>query len=373
MASRNSIGIIGAGLSGLVLGRALKARGLPAVVFERSQDAAAARHSYSITLLSSAYEPLLHLLGMDFDSFRRQVALDKSPIPEVDPKKTGLRVNRGRLEQLLEEQLDIQWNRSLVESHSTEDTIHLKFKDGSPFDTDLVVGCDGPVSTFRPLIAPNSPLKVHPFVVFNGKRHMKRDEFELIAKYFKGVNEVQSMPANVLLQAYINDSVAQSGQDVSISYTYSRPARGPNDPCHKPDRPTSGATKIPAEFWTELDAIQGELVEPFKTIFDKESVEDDRLLHWLMRSVMVSQDDIEKALRMHGVMIGDCLHATPILGSLGANLAIRDSLELATCIAGEGDLHENLKRFYAERYSSWARSVKDGEQRLAKMHESSAM
>lgn len=91
-------------------------------------------------------------------------------------------------------------------------------------------------------------------------------------------------------------------------WIYSRPAKDSNDPLFKPDRSTKEASDIPSELYDELD----------DTIFSKElnreSTEEDKILSWLMRSVRVSRDDLDK-LPTRAVLIGDSAHGTPILVS----------------------------------------------------------
>ena len=62
--------------------------------------------------------------------------------------------------------------------------------------------------------------------------------------------------------------------------------------------------------------------------------------------------------------MGDAVHAEPILGGEGANLAIEDGMRLAELIA-EG---KPLSHFYQERQDVWARSRKESKARIAAMH-----
>jgi 2-polyprenyl-6-methoxyphenol hydroxylase-like FAD-dependent oxidoreductase len=66
--------IIGAGLAGVTLGRALLERGIPVVLYDRATSAP--RHGYGISLHASTYRPLLNMLKMDEQTFRQNVAVD---------------------------------------------------------------------------------------------------------------------------------------------------------------------------------------------------------------------------------------------------------------------------------------------------------
>ena len=152
-----------------------------------------------------------------------------------------------------------------------------------------------------------------------------------------------------------------------MSYTYSRPARK-NDPLHKPDRQVSGATAIPGEFYIELQELK-QLPKPFNAIFDPVKVVNDRVLHWLMRSTLGSAADM-KRLTDHGVLlIGDAVHAMPILGGEGANTALKDGVDLAQHILCHGTPATSLQAFTNARHDSWKNGVEESEKRLAELHD----
>ena len=230
--------------------------------------------------------------------------------------------------------------------------------------TKSLVGCDGPHSMTRQSLTSGIELHVLPYVVFNGKRRISTTQFmSSLHKYMHDSVLIQTYKGDIRLEVSIND-IASSYVD--LSYNYSRPARttGSNrDPLHSPDRPVAGATSIPEEFYEELVALQG--LEPlFEAIFDAETVREDRVLHWLMRSVRPSQSEAHR-LASHGViLIGDAAHATPILGGEGANMAIRDGIELAEHITTSGtdawaDFSESRLRLWTELVESSERQIKD--------------
>ncbi|KAI1413341.1 hypothetical protein F5Y13DRAFT_28964 [Hypoxylon sp. FL1857] len=102
-----------------------------------------------------------------------------------------------------------------------------------------------------------------------------------------------------------------------------------------PNRPVSGATDIPEEFFEEIAALK-ELEQPFKEVFDVEKLRLERVLHWLMRTVLVSHQEL-CALAEKGVFfMGNSVHAEPVLEGEGAGNAITDGIELAKCISTSG-------------------------------------
>ena len=112
----------------------------------------------------------------------------------------------------------------------------------------------------------------------------------------------QAHKGEILLEISVNDI---SGSHVDLSYTYSRPAKEHNDPLHRPERLIPGATDIPEEFYQELAALQ-DLEPPFKAIFDAEEVRGDRVLHWLMRTLMPDPSDAQPLAKHGVVLMGPC-------------------------------------------------------------------
>lgn len=101
-------------------------------------------------------------------------------------------------------------------------------------------------------------------------------------------------------------------------------------------------------------------------MFDTEKLKMERVLHWLMRTVLVSHREL-CALAKKGVFfIGDSVHAEPILGGEGANNAIIDGMELAKCISKYGQ--GRMAAWYKSRYPAWKDGISQIEQAIALMH-----
>lgn len=369
--SHPQISIIGAGISGLVLGRCLLHRGIPFALFER--DAASsrtARYSYGITLHSWAYRPLLKYLEIDEKTFKKSLAVD-APVGgtgqggnsvDEDINASSFRANRQKFEHLLRNGLDVKWEHGVseIKAHGNSNTI--KFHNGEQAQSVVVVGADGPHSAVRKSISPVTDLNVLPFAVYNGKRRLKRQTFdEKYASYMDGANVIEQKEGQALMQISTND---RSDDSVSISYTYSRSAQQ-SDAIFNPDRSMSGATDIPDELFEELAKLRS-LEGPFKEVFSVDSMKGDRLLNWLMRSSLVDVQELRSAAHQGIIIIGDSAHSTPILGGCGANAAIQDGVELAEYIAENGT--ESLANFYEPRYETWRKYVEDSEIQLAEMH-----
>ena len=372
--SMPSITIAGAGIAGLTLGRCLAQKGIPSILLERLSSPPP--HNYGITLYSWAYRPLLNVLQIDELSFRERVSIDASRggtgsvSGDVLVLETGedtasgtFRCHRGRLEQLLRQGLDIRWNHTIKDVETTRQKIIVRIvQNDQAIKSDVLVGADGVHSQVRRLLAPDMQLKVLPYVVFNGKRRMSLDRFQtIIAPHMQGLSIIRCRLEDAVLQIAVNEYAATY---VDVGYTYSRPARQ-NDPLHKPDRPNSGATDIPLEFYSEVQEMKG-LEQAYREIFDVSKVKQDRVLRWLMRSTLGTEKKIDDLTDRGVLLVGDAVHAMPILGGEGGNNAMKDGVELAEHIAVHGP--QSIKTFSAAMYDGWKKGVEDSERRLAEMH-----
>ena len=363
--STQPITIIGAGLAGLTLGRCLKHNGVSAIIYERASSAA--RFNYGITLHLSAYKPLLNILQIDDSTFREKLAVDAlhNGRGNLSPLSSGdsFRCHRGGLELLLREDQTIKWDSSLKNVEITPYAATTTFKNGEQIESPCLVGCDGVHSQTRQCLAPMMRLKTLSYVVFNGKRLFSRAEYdENIKPHMQGSVLIQKRKGDILLEIGVNEETQTT---VNIGYTYSRAAHGDYDILYNPHRAKAEATEIPEEFYKELEQLEG-LNAPFAQLFKPDKVRDDRVLHWLMRDVMPDASEAQR-LADHGViLIGDAVHAVPILGGEGANLALKDGIALADHIAKEGV--GGIGSFSPTRYEMWKQAVMDSEERIAKMH-----
>jgi hypothetical protein len=114
---------------------------------------------------------------------------------------------------------------------------------------------------------------------------------------------------DALLQISIKD-VRGNGGRVDISYIYSRPAHH-EDQLHPPDRKLQQAADILETFFEETRKI-GDLEQPFQDAFDGDQMRGDRMLHWLMRDIVLPLDDLTNVAKKGNILMGDAAHATPI-------------------------------------------------------------
>lgn len=359
---------LGAGIFGLVLARSLlsksKSKSLPNLNLRiYTKPPLAPKNNYSITLLPRSYRPLLRLLGLDENEFRRRIAVGEGNGEEM-------RVNRGALESLLREGVEVREREVRGLGANGE----VEFLDGERESGGVVVGTDGVHSVVRKAVVENSrsssgDFEILPFAVYRGKRRVSPNFFgekamgegSLSRKITRGDG------TTALLRISIDSEPRKEKDQIDISYTYSRPATGSSDPLLRPDRAKDEAKKIPEALFEEIESLQGQLDEPFTSIFSGPAMREDGLLHWLMRTLSVEQNVLEAAAREKGiVLIGEAASAEPILGGLGANEAIEDAMALAEFLWESGEA--GLEKFYGLRKREWDRGVEASKVRIAEMH-----
>ncbi len=367
------IAIVGAGLAGLTLGRSLKAKGITAIVLERASSSP--RFNYSITLHRWAYQPLLKVLQLDESAFSEKLAVDAyqggngdvrddSLLSGADKASGTFRCHRGKLELLLREGQDIRWEQTIEDVEIYPGWITIRVQNGPSVETDYLVAGDGVHSRVRKALKRNTEPKVLPYVVFSGRRTMALIDYEAnIALHMRDSTRIHSRHCDVVLQVSVNDITPTQ---VDLSYTYSRPAQT-NDLLHKPDRPLNEAENISDAFYSEIEKLEG-LQPPFVEIFHGDKVRQDRILHWLMRTIICQLETLQDLANHNVLLIGDAAHAMPILGGEGANMAIKDGIDVAERFAQGLTGLTDLSVFIEQRHQMWKQAVEKSEERLADMH-----
>lgn len=370
------ISIIGAGIAGLTLGRSLLRRGIPAILYEKA--ALKPRFNYGITLHATTYKPLLQLLDIDEDSFKKRVAVDAEndgygkigscielfSHDGLYDTQSSFRANKNKLEQLLREGLDIRWEHSLESVEPTPKSTRLHFQNGETSAANIIIAADGVHSSIRKFLLPSAQPNVLPYIVFNGKRKLDRETFDkLYGPAMGAANVIEAKHNDVVLNISVNEKKAE---EVSISWIYSRAVRSDLDPLHQPNRSKEDAKNIPEELFEEARTLSG-LQPPFSEVFDAQKMRGDRTLHWLMRTLLPPLSDIQRLAEDTRVcFIGEAIHAEPIVGGNGANAAILDALSLAEQIAN-GD-RASISNWYKEMYPVWTKGVERSRESIANMH-----
>jgi hypothetical protein len=233
---------------------------------------------------------------------------DKGRTRDEKYRVSPLRAHRGRLESLLREDVDVKWGHLLQDILNQGSEHILNFKNCGKVESGFVVDTSGVHSTIRKLLLPNSQLNILPYVVFRGTRRLDQDTFrENYAPCFENGNVIETKKGDILLQIWINSHNQDTGA-VDISYVYSRHAHA-NDPFHRPGRGLDESVDIPSAFFAEVCQLSG-LEQPFQETFNGEAILDDKILHWLMRTILFPLSELkrlsEKGMLLIGIQLMRC-------------------------------------------------------------------
>ncbi|KAJ5432398.1 FAD-dependent monooxygenase [Penicillium daleae] len=164
--------IVGAGISGLVLAQYLQSQGIQFEIFDRDSALDARTGGWGLTL-HWALPALRALLPQNLverfpDTFVNKEASARGDVGSFQffnlksgealysvPAEERIRVNRGRLRELLTSGIDVQWNKTLQSIESSEDSITAHFEDGSSCTGRLLVASDGARSRARQILYPD--------------------------------------------------------------------------------------------------------------------------------------------------------------------------------------------------------------------------
>ncbi|EPS31928.1 hypothetical protein PDE_06887 [Penicillium oxalicum 114-2] len=165
--------IVGAGISGLVLAQYLHSQDIRFEIFERDAAVDARTGGWGLTLhwslpaLRALLPPQLvkrfpetfvnkdASLRGDTGSFQFFNLKSGEALFSI-PAEERIRVNRGRLRELLTSGVNVQWSKSLTSIDSSADSITAHFEDGSSCTGSLLIAADGARSRVRQILYPES-------------------------------------------------------------------------------------------------------------------------------------------------------------------------------------------------------------------------
>lgn len=164
--------IVGAGISGLVLAQHLQQLGVRFEIFDRDSAVDARSGGWGLTLhwALPVLRDLLpdHLVRRFPETFVNKDASSRGDVGSFQffnlktgealysvPAEERIRVNRGRLRELLTSGIHIHWNKSLRDIESSSESITAQFDDGTSYTGRLLVACDGARSRARQILYPD--------------------------------------------------------------------------------------------------------------------------------------------------------------------------------------------------------------------------
>jgi 2-polyprenyl-6-methoxyphenol hydroxylase-like FAD-dependent oxidoreductase len=319
--------IVGAGIAGLALARALEMRGMVADIVERRDVVQAPGAGlYMPGNATRAVEQLglLDELRGSAVDIKRQLFLDAQGkrLFHVDvddvwhPAGACLSTRRVNLQQILQrslKQTSITHGRRLVTINQTPvATCEVTFDDGGRATYDLVVGADGVNSTVRSLMISDQPPDYAGFICW---RFMTRND--------AGISGWTAMLGGdrTLL------AIPVSQQDV---YVYA-------DLIARDGKP-------PANFeQAGLRSLFQDFNGPVVPLLSAAEARTD--LHF----GRIEEVRLDNWVNGHVVLLGDAAHASSPSMAEGAGMALEDALVLAEAIATAPHIHVALQRFQARR------------------------
>lgn len=157
--------IIGAGLGGLALAQGLVRAGFKVTVFERDKSPTSRAQGYRISIRSLGMAALTALLPPEKMSRLSQARVadvgdgftcaneKMEPLLKIPAgQDAAVQLLRSELRNLLQEGIDVQWNKRLVRFEDKEEQVIAHFEDGTSFTGAFLVGCDGGSSAVRELL-----------------------------------------------------------------------------------------------------------------------------------------------------------------------------------------------------------------------------
>lgn len=172
MSAGKNVCIIGGGIGGLTLALSLKKQGVNCRVFEKYDHFQHHRTgfliwSYAIKILQSLDVPV-DQVGAPLEYFevfgRHAQAVTRMPIGTVSREHgaDSYEINRRKLVQQMSEMVgvDLVPGKCCVAVESNDQSAVVTFEDGSQFESDVVIGCDGANSVIRKWVQPEAELNL---------------------------------------------------------------------------------------------------------------------------------------------------------------------------------------------------------------------
>ncbi|MGE0806658.1 MAG: FAD-dependent monooxygenase [Burkholderiaceae bacterium] len=361
MSKSMRVGIVGAGIGGVALARALRLRGIEAWLFERAPEFG--EIGAGVQMTPNAAKTLIGLgvgeglrrigflpeamIGLNWDD---GTELFRTPLRDVCPRLFGAdfyHVHRADLHAILAEGIPadrVRFNAQCVGVTQREDAAVAQFADGSSFEADLIVGADGIHSAVHTSLWGQSkahftghmcwralvPVPQHPLpFVRPAASFWMGPKAHVVTYYVKGGAAVNIVAVN------------ESAEWVAESWT----------------EPSTREELMAAYQGWHSDLIRlFELTDPTQTfkwgLFDR-----DPMPQWSSGRI---------------TLLGDAAHPMLPFLSQGAAMAIEDAYVLAAALAHYGsDYGAALRAYEAERLPRTARVQLEARERGRTYHLSS--
>jgi len=351
------VGVIGAGIGGVALTRALRQRGIEAHLFERA--AAFGEIGAGVQMTPNAAKVLRAMglgealdrvgflpeamVGRNWDTARE---LFRTPLREACPRLFGAgfyHVHRADLHAILCEDIPadrVRFNVQCVGVDQTPQGATARFSDGSTFEADLIVGADGIHSAVRDALWGKTAARFTGHMCWRALVPVAQHPLPFVspdASFWMG-------PKAHIVTYYVKGGAAVNIVAVNESADWV------------------------AESWTE-PSTREELLAAYqgwhRNIIDLfERVDSAQTFKW----GLFDRDPMDRWSQGRVTLLGDAAHPMLPFLSQGAAMAIEDGYVLAAALDHCGDIDAALRAYEAERRPRTARVQLEARERGRTYH-----
>ncbi|GEP51938.1 tetracycline resistance protein [Flavobacterium noncentrifugens] len=370
-----SVAIVGGGPGGLTLARLLQLQGINVKVYERDLNASARVQGSPLDLHETSGLAAIHKTGL-FNEFKSNFmpGADKTLIvneraeikysdhdtnigEDFDNPYFRPEIDRGDLRKILLGSLQpdtVIWNSHFVSMQKQNDGWLLHFKNGNSAFADVVIGSDGANSKIRPYITDIKPF-YSGITMLEGNVYQSKESAPIMHSLINGGKIMAFGNAKNILMGQ------KGGGDLGFYASF------------KAD-----------ENWATTNSLdyadQAQMLNWFKSAYPEWSSSwyelfENAAVPFVPRPIYCMPLDQTWKAMPNLTMIGDAAHVMPPFAGEGANMAMRDALELSDFLtSGKYETVHDAISFYEnsmrERASEAAReSLENGE----KMHSENAL
>lgn len=376
---QNKILIIGAGLGGLALAQGLTKAGFNAIVFERDESPSSRPQGYRISIRSLGMQALSELLTPEKIS-----RLSKAKVADVGDGFTcanekmepffsvpqgldaAVQFLRTELRSLLQEGIEIKWNKRLSMFEDNGGQVIAHFEDGSHAIGDLLVGCDGGGSSVRellPLVYGNSLGSIPKVIdsnraILGGQIDRTKDWDKLLPLNRTGLVRFLGPNSHYLGVCFSE----RADRSPTIFWAFSEEIEDRNAPWYQFDQGLECRMRI----LTHCKQLMEN--EPWHENLKKlvwETPSEAVMAPWLVRSTQFPESNrFPMAPTGRTTLLGDSAHAMPTEKGLGGNNVLEDARLLSALLANAPnpiDLPGLIEKYEREMFSRARAAVQESE------------
>ncbi|KAG2172961.1 hypothetical protein INT44_004702, partial [Umbelopsis vinacea] len=365
-----TIAIIGGGIGGLNLAQAIKVYkpSLQVTVYERSESPSSRPQGFHIGINTWGLESLKEakIGGIDEIFARNTVTgftvLDEhlsemlrigGPVkPGEKPSKlaTGI-IDRTDLRNGLVEGVNIVYHKKFIKYEESDDKIKIFFEDGSTVDADFMIGADGCWSKVRAQFTPSIKYEPTGIVSFGA--------------LMKGFSPEEMPTLNKYLRFSMIRTSSPTGYSVLIGLAH--PANGKPDLFLGISFPESIVTEpLPEGKAESLEFVKSIIRRDFhpEVLLIAERVEESNVLfegfYKTRTSNYQAENPLSKVAHKRLTLLGDAAHAMTTNKGMGANTALKDSIDLAKALAtDEADWPAAVAKYEDIMWKRGSKEVKE--------------